>query len=90
MLAKLGKNLRSSREVGVEYRNNTGKTIFIAITLQFSTPSSSVYFMLNDEAMVQIRDGADEYTHIMLPIGANDTYKLTGGTISSWWEYTTI
>ena len=84
------KNLTSSRSTDTTYTNNTSKTIFLSINMQFSTPSSSEQFMINGSIVMQIRDGADEYTNIQLPIPPGASYKLTGGTIATWWEFTDI
>lgn len=84
------KNLTSSRSSGTTYTNTTSKTIFLSINMQFSTPSSSEQFLINGAAVVLIRDGADEYTNIQLPIPPGASYELTGGTVAMWWEFTDI
>lgn len=84
------KNLSSSRSSGTTYTNTTSKTIFLSINMQFSTPSASEQFLINGSVVMLIRDGADEYTNIQLPIPPGASYKLTGGTIAMWWEFTDI
>lgn len=76
-------NVRSERSVGVTYTNTTGRPIQLNIN---SIGAGQIWFVLNGENFAFLGQGASEgggITPIILP---GDTYKLSTGSIQSWWE----
>ena len=76
-------NVISERSVGVTYTNTTGRPIQLNIN---SIGAGQIWFVLNGQNFAFLGQGASEgggITPIILP---GDTYKLSTGSIQSWWE----
>jgi hypothetical protein len=82
-------NLGGSRGVGVTYTNSSGRPIQVLVTL---VNTSGAWFYINGNLVIRqfydVNTGAGQtgYSFVTAIIPDGNTYLVTSGNLSTWWE----
>jgi len=83
-------NVTSSRAIGTTYTNSTGRSIMVAVNIQYTGVTGSFGFVINGTNIISgsgnVTYKSDESVTLIIP--PTNTYAITGTSISidTWWE----